>query len=48
MQKERKLQEFRSFRTFERQKKKKQRSDGREEVKPQNYFVYVTKTQVRN
>ena len=43
MQKEAKLEEFRSFKTSKRRKKKKQRSDEREEVKTQNCFVCVTK-----
>ena len=38
MQKERKLEEFRSFRTSKRPKKKQQRSDEREEVKTQDCF----------
>ena len=46
--KRRKLEEFRSFRISKRRKKKKQRSDEREEVKTQNFFMGVTKTQVRN
>ena len=48
MQKDRKLEEFRSFRIFKRRKKKEQRSDKSEEVKTQNCFMCVTKTQVRN
>ena len=48
MQKETKLEEFRSFRTSKRRKKKKQRSDEREEVKTQNCFVCDRKTQMRN
>ena len=43
MQKEMKLEEFRSLRTSKRRKKKKQRSDERGEVKTQNCFVCVTK-----
>ena len=44
MQKETKLEEFRSFRTSKRRKKKKKlRSDKREGVKNQNCFVCVTK-----
>ena len=39
MQKETKLEEFRSFRTSKRRK---------EEVKTQNCFMCVTKTQVRS
>ena len=48
MQKERKLEEFRSFRTSKRRGKTKQRSDEREEVKTQNCFMFYEKTQVRN
>ena len=48
MRKERKLEEFRSFRTSERRKKRKKWSDEREELKTQNFFMCVTKTQVRN
>ena len=47
-QKERKLEEFRSFRTSKRRKEKKQRNDEKEEVKTQNCFMCVKKTQVRN
>ena len=43
MQKETKLEEFRSFRTSKRRKTKRQRSDEREEVKTQNCFICVTK-----
>ena len=43
MRKERNLEEFRSLRTSKRLKKKKQRSDEREEVKTQNCFKCVTK-----
>ena len=40
MEKERNLEEFRSFRTSKRrEKRKKQRSDEREDVKNQNFFV---------
>ena len=48
MQKETKLEEFRSFRTSKRREKKKQRSDKREEVETQNRFVCDRKTQLRN
>ena len=48
MEKETILEEFRSLRTSKRRKKKKQRSDKREEVKAQICFMCVTKTQVRN
>ena len=48
MQKETKLEEFRSFRTSKRRKKKKQRSDKIEVDKTQNYFMCVMKTQLRN
>ena len=41
MQKETKIEEFRSFRTSKRQKKKKLRSDEREGDKTQNCFVCV-------
>ena len=44
----RKLEEFRSFRTSKRRKEGKQRSDEEEEVKTQNCFMCVKKTQVRN
>ena len=44
MQKETKLEEFRSFRTStRRKKKKKQRSERREGVKTQNCSICVTK-----
>ena len=43
MQKEAKLEEFRSFRTSKRRKKKKQRSDEREEDKTRSCFICVTK-----
>ena len=43
MQKERDLEEFRGFRISKRRKKRKQRSDEREEVKTQNCFICVTK-----
>ena len=46
--KETKLGGFRSFRTSKRRKKKKQRGDKKEEVKTQNCFMCVMKTQVRN
>ena len=43
MRKERNLEEFRSFRTSKRRKKKKQRIDERGEVKTHNCFICVTK-----
>ena len=43
MQKEAKLEKFRSFKNSKRRNKKKQTSDQREEVKTQNCFVCVTK-----
>ena len=46
--KRKKLEEFRSLRTCKRRKEGKQRSDEEEEVKIQNCFMYVEKTQVRN
>ena len=49
MQKERRLEEFRSFRTSKRRKqRKRQRSDEKEDVKTQTCFVWVRKTQMRN
>ena len=47
MQKERKLEEFRSFRTSKRRTKKVQRSNEREDVKIQNCFL-DDKTQMIN
>ena len=44
MRKERKLEEFRSVRTSKRRKKKNQ---GSEEVKIENCFMCVTKTQTK-
>ena len=43
MQRETKLEEFRSFKTSKRRKGEKQRSDEEEEVKTQNYFMCVGK-----
>ena len=42
-QKERKSEEFRSFRTSKRRNEKKQRNDEKEEVKTQNCFMCVKK-----
>ena len=47
-QKERKLEEFRSFRTSNDEQRKRPRSDEREDVKTQNCFVWDKKTQMRN
>ena len=49
MQKVRKLEEFRSFRTSKRrEQRKKQRGNEREDVLTQNCFVREKKNQMRN
>ena len=48
MQKERKLEEIRSFRTSKRRKENKQRSDEKEKLKLSEVFYVCEEAQMRN